>query len=133
MVEHRDASGGITPSLHLFSSSSFTLVDPPSTHIAFCVLQPHFDSQLLSRLISGVPQSLAHLYTTHPGSAVVVVVVSVVVVVVAVLDVSVAVFVVVAVSVVIDVYDVVVVPVSVVVDKEEVVDVMVVGSAVVVV
>ena len=115
MVEQRDASAGITPSSHLFSSSSFTLVDPPSTHIAFCVLQPHFDSQLLSLLISGVPQSRAHLCTSHPGSAVVVVVVSVVVVVVAVVEVSVVVSVVVAVSVVVDVYEVVVVPVSVVV------------------
>ena len=79
IVEQVEFNGG-SPSSHLLSSSSLTLVTPPSTHLASLVLQPHMDLQFLSLPTSGVPHSRAHLNVSQSGGADVVVLIDVLVV-----------------------------------------------------
>ena len=79
IVAQIEFNGG-SPSLHMLSSSSLTLVTPPSTHVANLVLQPHIDLQFLSFPTSAVPHSRAHLNVSQSGAADVVVLIDVLVV-----------------------------------------------------
>ena len=137
MIFEHTESNGDSPSSHLLSSSSLTLVTPPSTHVANLVLQPHMDLQFLSLPTSGVPHSRAHLNVSQSGGADVVVLIEVLVACVVMLVVCVVIEDTVLVIIVVDV----VVSVSVAFVDDFVVDEMllvlevsvVVGSAVVVV